>query len=43
MNCLVLEDQQIFLDLLGSMVESFTEISAVFKAGTIEAASKIAN
>ncbi len=41
MNCLVLEDQQIFLDLLGSMVESFTEISAVFKAGCIESAYNI--
>ena len=41
MNCLVLEDQQIFLDLLGSMVESFTEISDVFKADSIEAASNI--
>ena len=43
MNCLVLEDQQIFLDLLGSMVESFTEISAVFKADSIEAASNISD
>ena len=41
MNCLVLEDQQIFLDLLGSMIESFNEISAVFKAENIEAASNI--
>ena len=43
MNCLVLEDQQIFLDLLGSMVESFAEISAVFKANSIEAARNISN
>ncbi|MGB4533587.1 MAG: DNA-binding response regulator, partial [Synechococcus sp.] len=37
----MLEDQQIFLDLLGSMIESFNEISAVFKAESIEAASNI--
>ena len=43
MNCLVLEDQQIFLDLLGSMVESFTEIADVFKADSIEAASNISH
>ena len=43
MNCLVLEDQQIFLDLLGSMVESFTEISDVFKANSIEAGSNISH
>ena len=43
MNCLVLEDQQIFLDLLGSMVESFTEISDVFKAESIKAASNISH
>ena len=43
MNCLVLEDQQIFLDLLGSMVESFTEISNVFKAASIEAANNISH
>ena len=43
MNCLVLEDQQIFLDLLGSMVESFNEISDVFKADSIEAASNISH
>ena len=43
MNCLVLEDQQILLDLLGSMVESFTEISDVFKADSIEAASNISH
>ena len=43
MNCLVLEDQQIFLDLLGSMVESFTEISDVFKADSIKAASNISH
>ena len=43
MNCLVLEDQQIFLDLLGSMVESFNEISDVFKAESIEAASNISH
>ena len=41
MNCLVLEDQQIFPDLLASMVESFTEISTVFKAGSIESANMI--
>ena len=43
MNCLVLEDQQIFLDLLGSMVESFNEISNVFKAASIEAANNISH
>jgi DNA-binding NarL/FixJ family response regulator len=43
MNCLVLEDQQIFLDLLASMVESFNEISNVFKAESIEAASNISH
>ena len=43
MNCLVLEDQQIFLDLLGSMVESFTEISTVFKADSIKAARQISH
>lgn len=41
MNYLVLEDQKIFLDLLGSMVESFNEISAVFKAENIETGSNI--
>ena len=41
MNCLVLEDQQIFLDLLGSMVGSFIEITAIFKANSIEAAREI--
>ena len=39
----MLEDQQIFLDLLGSMVESFTEISDVFKANSIEAANNISD
>ena len=43
MNCLVLEDQQIFLDLLASMVESFSEISTVFKADSIKAASQISH
>ena len=41
MNCLVLEDQQILLDLLGSILASFNEISAVFKADSIEAANNI--
>ena len=41
MNCLVLEDQQIFLDLLGSIVESFTEITTVFKADSLKVAKNI--
>ena len=43
MNCLVLEDQQILLDLLGSILASFNEISVVFKADSIEAANNISD
>lgn len=43
MNCLVLEDQQILLDLLCSMVENFSEVTNVFKTSSILDGSKIAN
>ena len=43
MNCLVLEDQRILLDLLCSMVENFPEVTNIFKASSIRAGSKIAN
>ncbi|EAQ68191.1 MULTISPECIES: response regulator [unclassified Synechococcus] len=43
MHCLVVEDERILLDLLGSVVESFSEISTVFKAQTIAAAEMISH
>ena len=43
MNCLVLEDQRILLDLLCSMVENFSEVDHIFKTSSISAGSKIAN
>ena len=42
MNCLVLEDQRILLDLLCSMVENFSEVTNIFKASSIRTGSKIA-
>ena len=43
MNCLVLEDQRILLDLLCSMVENFSEVTNIFKTSSIQDGSKIAN
>ena len=43
MNCLVLEDQRILLDLLCSMVENFSEVTHIFKTSSINAGTKIAN
>ena len=34
MHCLVVEDQQILLDLLATIVDAFSEISTVSKATT---------
>lgn len=34
MHCLVVEDQQILLDLLSTIVDAFSEISTVSKATT---------
>ena len=41
MRCLVVEDQTILLDLLGSVVESFPEVEQVFKADRISTAVAI--
>lgn len=41
LHCLVVEDERILLDLLGSVVESFNEINTVFKAQTVAAAEAI--
>ena len=41
MNCLILEDQQILLDLLGAMVDCFSEIRTVFKAINIKHGKEI--
>jgi len=38
MNCLVIDDQTIFLDLLASLVEGFPEIETVIKADRMQAA-----
>lgn len=43
MNCLILEDQRILLDLLCSMVENFSEVTNIFKTSSINAASAIAD
>ena len=43
MNCLVLEDQRILLDLLCSMVENSSEVTHIFKTSSINAGTKIAN
>jgi len=37
------EDERILLDLLGSVVESFSEINTLFKAQTIAAAETISH
>ena len=42
MNCLVIDDQTIFLDLLASLVESFPEIAKVSKADGVQAALAVA-
>ena len=41
MNCLVIDDQRIFLDLLASLVESFPEIENVAKAYCVQTAKEI--
>ena len=41
MNCIVIDDQTIFLDLLASLVESFPEIESVAKADCVKAAETI--
>ena len=41
MNCLVIDDQTIFLDLLASLVESFSEITSVFKADCVKTAEEV--
>ena len=38
MNCLVIEDQTILLDLLGSLLKSFPEIESVAKADCVKSA-----
>ena len=38
MHCLVVEDQQILLDLLATIVDAFSEITTVSKATTCEQA-----
>ena len=38
MHCLVVEDQQILLDLLATIVDAFSEIATVSKATTCEQA-----
>ncbi len=41
MQCLVVDDQRIFLDLLASLVESFPEVTAVAKADTVNSARAV--
>ena len=41
MQCLVVDDQRIFLDLLASLVESFPEVIAVAKADSVKSARAI--
>ena len=43
MHCLVVEDQTILLDLLGSVMESFPEVDQVVKADCISTALAISN
>ena len=40
MHCLVVEDQRILLDLLGTMVKSYSEINILSKAESIDSAKK---
>ena len=40
MHCLLVEDQRILLDLLGTMVKSFSEINILSKAESINSAKK---
>lgn len=40
MNCLIVEDQRILLDLLGSMVTSFSEINTISKADSLNSAKE---
>ncbi|WP_186491925.1 response regulator transcription factor [Synechococcus sp. BIOS-U3-1] len=41
MNCLVIDDQTIFLDLLASLLKSFPEIESVAKADCIKSAEAL--
>ena len=41
MRCLIVEDQQILLDLLGTIVDSFTEVTQVFKAASLKEAESL--
>tara|TARA_B100000925_G_C21858189_1_gene408788 strand:+ start:173 stop:754 length:582 start_codon:yes stop_codon:yes gene_type:complete len=41
MNCLLIEDQTIFLDLLASLLKSFPEIESVAKADCVKTAEAI--
>ena len=40
MHCLIVEDQRILLDLLGSMVTSFSEINTIYKADSLNSAKE---
>ena len=40
MHCLIVEDQRILLDLLGSMVKSFSEINTISKADSLNSAKE---
>jgi len=41
MNCLIIEDQTIFLDLLASLLKSFPEIEQVAKADCVKSAEEL--
>jgi two-component system, NarL family, response regulator DesR len=40
MHCLIVEDQRILLDLLGSMINSFSEINIISKADSLNSAKQ---